>query len=124
MIRKLQLTQIGSQNIKNALKSGSAWSIHAIGFGDSDTWQGGTESDLLGSNKTYFDVDKYEPDEYTIVYNITLWGGQVPKPIKEIGLFKNRTETNNYLFLRATCDPIYITNQSSWIYFAISLTFK
>ena len=124
MIRKLQLTEIGSENLKNALKSGSAWSIQAIGFGDSDEWQGGSETDLLGSNTTYFDVDRFEPDEYTITYNITLWGGQLPAPIKEVGLFKNRTETNNYLFLRAICDPIYITNQSSWIYFAISLTFK
>jgi len=124
MIRKLQLTEIGSHNLKNALKTGSAWSIQAIGFGDSDEWQGGAETDLLGSNKTYFDVSEFEPDEYTITYNITLWGGQLPVPLKEIGLFKNRTETSNYLFLRATCDPIYISNQSSWIYFAISLTFK
>mgnify|MGYP000052909385 CR=1 FL=1 len=124
MIRKLQLTEIGSQNLKSALKTGAAWAIKAIGFGDSDAWQGGSETDLLGSNKTYFDVSEIEPDEYTITYNITLWGGQLPVPIKEIGLFKNRTETNNYLFLRAVCDPIYITNQSSWIHFSISLTFK
>lgn len=124
MIRKLQLTEVGGQNLKNALKTGSAWSIKAIGFGDSDEWQGGSETDLLGSNKTYFDASILEPDEYTITYNITLWGGQLPVPIKEIGLFKNRTETDNYLFLRAVCDPIYITNQSSWIYFSVSLTFK
>ena len=124
MIRKIQLTKIGSQNLKNALKTGSAWCINAIGFGDSDAWPGGTETDLLGSNKTYFDVDKWEPDEYTITYNVTIWGGQLPVPVREIGLFKSREETNNYLFLRATCDPVYITNQSSWIHLSISLTFR
>jgi len=124
MIRQILVTNVGAQNLKNVLKGDSTWSVEAIGFGSDGTYSSGDETDLLDSNATYFDAVISEPSEDTITYNITVWGGQVPSPVREIGLTKNATETDGYLFLRAVCDPIHISNTSSWIFVSLSLTFR
>jgi len=124
MIRQILVTNIGAQNLKNTLKGDSTWSVKAIGFGSDGTYSDGSETDLKDSNATYFDAVVTEPSEDTICYNITVWGGQVPSPVSEIGLTKNATETDGYLLLRAVCDPIYISNASSWIFISLSLTFR
>ena len=124
MIRQILVTNVGAQNLKNALKGDSTWSVKAIGFGSNGAYSDGSETDLKDSNATYFDAQITEPSDETICYNITVWGSQVPSPLREIGLVKNTSETDGYLLLRAVSDPIYISNASSWLFISLSLTFR
>ncbi len=116
MIRSAVITRDGKSNVVSALVNGTAWTLSALGVGDSSQHPSIDDRDLLGSNKYYVNVSPIlnKTDGY-IEFNYSFSGGVVSFPISEIGVFRDTSNTSGYMFLRAICDTIRFQNESDWL---------
>jgi len=116
MIRSAVITREGRKNLVSALINGTAWTLSAIGIGDSNQHPSIDDFDLLGSNKYYVNVSPLLnlTDGY-IQFNYSFSAQDIGFDIKEIGIFRDTINTSGYMFLRAICDTIKFQNNSDWL---------
>ena len=116
MIRSGVITRFGRENILSALINGSAWTLGAIGVGDSGAAPSINDFDLLGNNKYYVNCSPfYNKTEGYIQFNYSFSAQNISWDIREIGIFRNASNTSGYLFMRAICDTIKFQNKSDWL---------
>jgi len=122
MIRSSVITRFGRENILSALINGSAWTLGAIGIGDSDVPPSINDFDLLGKNKYYVNCSPlYNKTEGYIQFNYSFSGKNISFDVSEIGIFKDAINTSGYMFLRAVCDTVKFQNESDWLNIIIIL---
>ena len=116
MIRSAVITREGRKNLVSALINNTAWTLSAIGIGDSNQHPSIDDFDLLGSNKYYVNVSPLLnlTDGY-IQFNYSFSAQDIGFDIKEIGIFRDTINTSGYMFLRAICDTIKFQNNSDWL---------
>ncbi len=116
MIRSAVITREGRKNLVSALINGTAWTLSAVGFGDSGQHPSVDDADLLGSNKYYINLTPlYNKTEGYIQFNYSLSAQDINFDIREIGIFRNASNTSGYMFLRAVCDTIKFQNNNDWL---------
>jgi len=116
MIRTAVITREGRKNLVSALINGTAWTLSAIGIGDSNQHPSIDDYDLLGSNRYYVNVSPLLnlTDGY-IQFNYSFSAQNITFDICEIGVFRNTSNTSGYMFMRAVCDTIRFQNNSDWL---------
>ncbi len=123
MIREAVITRAGRKNLISALVNGSAWTLSAIGLGDSGSHPTMDDYDLLGSNKYYVNCSpSYNKSEGYIQFNYSFSAQDITFEIREIGVFRNTSNTSGYMFMRAICDTIKFQNNSDWLDITIVLS--
>ncbi len=123
MIRTAVITRAGRRNLVSALINGTAWTLSAMGIGDSGQLPSMDDVDLLGSNRYYINLTPfYNKTEGYIQFNYSFSAQNITFDVREIGIFRNTSNTSGYMFMRAICDTIKFQNNSDWLDITIVLS--